>query len=213
MLGVHQRQRSRDSYVAVARRRGSKPTVKPVERFGLKIFSTGLLVGEDQAINPPPDTVGQIVVSTLKEVAWGELDYLLVDMPPSSGQPQADLVQQVPLSGVIIVTTPQDLSLLDAGRSFQLFKQAKVPILGLVENMSYFICPDCGGRHEIFRRASMDSEVLKDVPVFGRIPLAPAISQGINQAAPIVYADPDNDQAQAFLEIAVILERKLAQDG
>jgi len=213
MLGVHQRQRSRASYVPVARRRDSKPTVKPVERFGLKVFSTGLLVGEDQAINPPPDTVGQIVVSTLREVAWGELDYLLVDMPPSSGQPQADLVKQVPLSGVIIVTTPQDLSLLDAGRSFQLFKQAKVRILGVVENMSYFICPDCGGRHEIFRRTeSVAPDVLRDVPLFGRIPLAPAISRGINQAAPIVHTEPESAQAQAFLDIAVILAETVAKN-
>ncbi len=213
MLGVHQRKRSRESYVPVARRPGSKPTTKPIERFGLKVFSMGLLIGEDQAINPPPDTVGQIVVHTLREVAWGELDYLLIDMPPSSGQPQADLVKQVPLVGVIIVTTPQDLSLMDAGRSFRLFEQSNVPILGMVENMSYFICPDCGGKHEIFRRTGNGRpSLISNVPVFGRIPLAPAISKGINQAAPIVHADPESAQSQAFLEISALLEKTLAEN-
>jgi ATP-binding protein involved in chromosome partitioning len=207
MLGVHQRKRNRDAYVPIARRRESKPTVKPVERFGMKIFSMGLLISEDQAINPLPEVVGQVVVHTLREVDWGELDFLLVDMPPSSGQPQTDLVQQVPLAGAIIVTTPQDLSLLDAGRSFRLFEQAKVPILGIVENMSYFICPDCGQRHEIFRRSeNARPPLFADAPVLGRIPLAPAISKGINQAAPIVYEDPDSPQSQAFLEIGAILQ-------
>lgn len=198
----------------VVRRPGSKPTVEPIQRFGLKIFSTGFLIGEDQAINPPPDTVGQIVVSTMQQVAWGELDCLLVDMPPSSGQPQADLVKQVALSGVIIVTTPQDLSLMDAGRSFRLFEQSNVPILGVVENMSYFVCPDCGERHEIFRRAADgNSEIFTNAPLLGRIPLAPAISQGINQAAPIVYTQPESAQSKAFSEIGSMLEKILSEKG
>lgn len=214
MLGVHQRQRNRESYVPVARRPGSKPTVKPIERFGLKVFSMGLLIGEDQAINPPPDTVGQIVVHTLREIDWGELDYLLIDMPPSSGQPQADLIRQIPLAGVVIVTTPQDLSLLDAGRSFRLFEQSNVPILGIVENMSYFICPDCGERHEIFRRTTNGRPpVFAEAPLFGRIPLAPAISTGINRAAPIVYEAPESAQAQAFFEIGANLQSSLAKTG
>ncbi len=211
MLGIHQRKRSRESYVPIARRPGSKPTVKPIERFGLKIFSMGLLISEDQAINPLPEVVGQIVVHTLREVAWGELDYLLIDMPPSSGQPQADLVKEVSLAGVIIVTTPQDLSLLDAGRSFRLYEQSNVPILGIVENMSYFICPDCGERHEIFRRTTnARPPVFAEAPLFGRIPLAPAISKGINRAAPIVYDDPESAQSLAFLEIGAILQNTLS---
>jgi ATP-binding protein involved in chromosome partitioning len=211
MLGVHQRAQHRESYVPTARGPGSRSNVKPVERFGLKIFSIGLLIGENQAINPLPDAVGQIVVNTLQEVDWGELDYLLIDMPPSSGQPQTDLVQQIKLSGVVIVTTPQDLSLLDAGRSFRLFEQSGVPILGVVENMSYFICPGCGERHEIFKRGTgQQPEILATAPLLGRIPLAPAISQGINQAAPLVHEQPDSAQSQAFLEIGTQIEQKLA---
>jgi ATP-binding protein involved in chromosome partitioning len=214
MLGVHQRQRNRESYVPIARRPGSKPTVKPIERFGLKVFSMGLLIGEDQAINPLPEAVGQIVVHTLQEVDWGELDYLLIDMPPSSGQPQADLVKQVPLAGVIIVTTPQDLSLMDAGRSFRLFEQSHVPILGIVENMSYFICPDCGERHQIFRRTTNGRPpVFAEAPLFGRIPLAPAISTGINRAAPVVYEAPESAQAQAFFGIGASLQSSLSETG
>lgn len=211
MLGIHQRAQNRESYVPVARRGGSKPIVKPLQRFGLKIFSTGLLIGENQAINPPPDTVGQIVVATMREIDWGELDYLLIDMPPSSGQPQADLTREVLLSGVVIVTTPQDLSLLDAGRSFRLYEQSKVSILGVVENMSYFICPGCGERHEIFKPAERDQpQVLANAPLLGRIPLAPTISQGINKAAPLVHEQPQSVHAQAFLDIGIKLAEILA---
>lgn len=211
MLGVHQRRRRNESYVPVVRPAGAHGKVAPLERFGLKLMSTGLLMGEDQVINPPPDAVGQVVVQTLREVTWGELDILLLDLPPSAGQPQEELLRFVQMSGVIIVTTPQDLSLLDAGRSLRLFQQAGVPILGIVENMSYFICPDCGGRHEIFQRAEQWlPPALAGMPVLGRIPLTPLISQSINQANPLVHEQPESVQAAAFGEIATALQQRLA---
>ena len=115
---------------------------------------------------------------------------------------------------MVIVTTPQDLSLLDAGRSFRLFEQSRVPILGVVENMSYFICPDCGGRHEIFKRGTGQlPEILATAPLLGQIPLAPAISQSINQAAPLVQETPDSPQSRAFMEIAASLEQRLMKTG
>jgi len=106
MLGVHQRKRRAESYVPVVRRAGARGNIPPVERFGLKLMSTGLLMGEDQVINPPPDAVGQVVVQMLRDVAWGMLDILLLDLPPSAGQPQEDLLRFVQMSGVVIVTTP-----------------------------------------------------------------------------------------------------------
>jgi ATP-binding protein involved in chromosome partitioning len=154
--------------------------------------------------------VGQVVVQALRDVAWGELDILLLDLPPSAGQPQEDLLRFVPMSGVVIVTTPQDLSLLDAGRSLRLFQQAGVPILGIVENMSYFICPDCGARQEIFLRSEQwRSPALADVAMLGRIPLTPLISQSINRAHPLVHEQPDSLQAAAFGEIATALQKRL----
>jgi ATP-binding protein involved in chromosome partitioning len=205
MLGIHQRRRSR-AYAPVVRAASALPYIQPLERFGLRLISVGLIMAEEQVINPPADAVGQLVVRTLRDVIWGELDYLLLDMPPSSGQPQADLLQHVAMQGAIIVTTPQDLSLLDASRSLQMFERSGVPIVGIVENMSYFICPHCEERHEIFQRsARWQPPALADVPVIGRIPLTPAISQGINQADPLVHGDPESAQARAFLEIAGVL--------
>jgi ATP-binding protein involved in chromosome partitioning len=209
MLGIHQRKR-RAAYVPVARAASALPYIRPLERFGLRLMSVGLLMAEDQVINPPADAVGQLVVRTLKDVIWGDLDYLLLDLPPSSGQPLEDLLKYVTMQGVIIVTTPQDLSLLDASRSLQMFDQAGVPILGVVENMSYFICPNCQEQHEIFQHSTRwQSPVLRDVPVIGRIPLTPAISQGINLADPLVHGDPDSAQTRAFMEIAGALSSQL----
>jgi ATP-binding protein involved in chromosome partitioning len=211
MLGVHRRKTSQ-GYVPMARRKEAVAYIRPLTRFNLNIMSIGLLVGEDEAIDPArsPDAVGQLVVQTLKDVLWGELDYLLIDLPPSAGQPQASLVQHVPIDGVVIVTTPQDLSLLDAGRSLRLFQQAGVPILGIVENMSYFICPDCEARHEIFQRSEKwRPSALEDTPVLGRIPLTAAISKGINKADPLLHDQPDNPVAEAFLGVTEMLQEKL----
>jgi ATP-binding protein involved in chromosome partitioning len=211
MLGVHQRRQRRESYVPIARLEGVSGRVEPMERYGLKLMSIGLLMGEDQVINPPPDAVGQVVVQTLRDVAWGGLDILLLDLPPSAGQPQEDLLRFVAMSGVVIVTTPQDLSLLDAGRSLRQFQRAGVPILGIVENMSYFICPDCGERHEVFQRSEQwQSPALDGVPLLGRIPLTPLISQSINRAHPLVHEQPESVQAGAFSEIAATLGERLS---
>lgn len=210
MLGIHQRKKS-NAFVPVVRRT-TQPYIQPLERFGLKVMSVGLLLAEGQVINPPAEAVGQLVVQTLRDVAWGELDYLLLDLPPSAGQPQADLLQARVIEGVVIVTTPQDLSLLDAGRSLQMFREAGVPIVGLVENMSYFICPNCHERHEIFQPSShWRPETLENAVVIGRVPLTAVISTGINQASPLMQTDPTGPVAQAFLETAVALTQKIGK--
>jgi ATP-binding protein involved in chromosome partitioning len=211
MLGIHRR-KSASGLAPIARRAGAAPYIKPLSRFGLNIMSIGLLVAEDQVSDPArsPDAVGQLVVQTLKDVLWGPLDYLLIDLPPSAGQPQASLIQRVPMRGVIIVTTPQDLSLLDASRALRMFQEADVPILGIVENMSYFICPNCNEKHEIFQRsAQWRPAVLADAPLLGQIPLTTAVSQGINQANPLMHDHPDTPQAAAFLAVTAVLQQQL----
>ncbi|MCP5094649.1 MAG: Mrp/NBP35 family ATP-binding protein, partial [Chloroflexi bacterium] len=142
MLGIRRRKEGK-GYISLARRNNLIPYIDPVERYNLKVMSIGLLVSENQVIDPArsPDAVGQLVVQTLRDVKWGGLDYLLIDMPPSAGQPQASVVRKIPVNGVLIVTTPQDMSLLDAARSLRMYQEAEVPVLGIVENMSYFICP------------------------------------------------------------------------
>lgn len=214
MLGIHQRRVVKEAYMPIVRPPDAEPSLKPIERFGLKLMSTGLIMGEDQSINPPPDAVGQLVVQTLNDVLWGELDILLLDLPPSAGQPQAGLLENIRLVGVVIVTTPQDLSLLDAGRSLLMFQKAHVPVLGIVENMSYFICPTCGERHDIFQRsAQWRPTSLETAPVLGRIPLTPDISQSINRAHPLVHDQPGSAQAAAFRELAAALRSKLPPAG
>jgi ATP-binding protein involved in chromosome partitioning len=217
MLGIH-RHKPSQSFMPVVRPQSALPYVEPLERFGLKLMSVGLLMAEDQVINPPPDAVGQLVVQTLKDVIWGELDYLLIDLPPSAGQPQEDLLKRVPLQGVIIVTTPQDLSLLDASRSLLMFRQAGVSILGIVENMSYFICSHCEQKHEIFQRSERwQPPSLEDVPVIGRIPLTPEISRAINRADPLMHGEPASRQAddavkEAFMGIAAGLHAQFERE-
>lgn len=215
MLGVRRRQKS-SGYMALARPRNAPAYVKPLHRYGLDVMSIGLLVGEDEVIDPArsPDAVGQLVVQTMKDVIWSDLDYLLLDLPPSAGQPQAALVTHVPIDGVVIVTTPQDLSLLDASRSLRLFEEAGAPVLGIVENMSFFICPHCGEQHEIFQRSSQwRPAALENAPILGRIPLHSAISQGINKANPVMHAAPDSLQAQAFDALAAVLCERLYSLG
>ncbi len=217
MLGVHRRQ-SGSGFVPIARRLEAAAYIQPLERYGLQLMSMGLIVAEDQLINPLADTVGQIVVETLRSVVWGELDYLLIDLPPSAGQPQQDLVNRVTIDGVVIVTTPQDLSLLDSSRSLKLFEDAGAPVLGLVENMSYFICPSCGDRHEIFQHSERwRPAALQDVPVLGRLPLTAEISRGIDRTHPLMASETAElstgalAETRAFLEIAREVEAALAR--
>jgi ATP-binding protein involved in chromosome partitioning len=215
MLGVHRRKPG-GGLVPIARPRAAQPYIVPLERHGLKVMSMGLVVAEDQIINPLADAVGWIVIQTLRDVMWGQLDILLIDLPPSAGQPQQGLMENVKMDGVVIVTTPQDLSLLDSSRSLKMYAQAGVPVLGLVENMSYFICPRCGERHEVFQHSERwRPEALRDVPVLGRIPLTPEISKGIDREHPLMAdvtstrTGADGVQAEAFVEIARAVQRRL----
>jgi ATP-binding protein involved in chromosome partitioning len=147
----------------------------------------------------------------LGQSEWGELDVLVVDMPPGTGDAPLTLAQKVKLAGAVIVSTPQDIALLDARRGVQMFDQVGVPILGIVENMSYFCCPNCGHRAEIFGHGGARAEAARlGVPFLGEIPLQPAIRAAGDAGAPVVAAQPGSEVAAAFRTVAAELARALA---
>jgi ATP-binding protein involved in chromosome partitioning len=196
--------------LAVARAGDAPPSITPLERFGIKVMSIGLIIGETDIVMPDSNFAGRIVTQTLRDVRWGDVDYLLIDLPPGTGEPQQSLVQQITLDGAVIVTTPQDLSLLDASRSLGLFRQAGVPLLGMIENMSYLECPHCGERIEVFHHSERRWAVQNgDLPLLGQIPMDAAISRGIDAGHPLVQAAPDSADARAFREIAAKLRSQL----
>jgi ATP-binding protein involved in chromosome partitioning len=213
MLGIS-RTRPAKGHIPIARA-DNTPYIEPLERYGLRVMSVGLLVSEREAVMPDPRFAGLIVLRTIQDVLWGELDYLLIDLPPGTGEPQQSLVSTIQVDGAVVVTTPQDLSLLDAGRSLQMFRKANVPILGVVENMSYLHCPECGKRVEVFHRSgrswSVDDEELE---LLARVPLEITISRGIDSGHPLLQDRPDAPEAAPFREIAEKVAAFLdAQEG
>ena len=188
----------------------SKPSVAPdgkrlipLESVGVKVMSIGFLIDE----GAPVVWRGPMVVSALnqllREVVWGELDVLVVDMPPGTGDTQLTMAQNVPLAGAVIVSTPQDLALIDARRGIAMFNQVKVPLLGVVENMSYFVCPHCGGRTDIFSHGGARKEAEKlGVPFLGEVPLDIAIRTNSDDGRPVIASMPGSPQADALLGIA-----------
>jgi ATP-binding protein involved in chromosome partitioning len=184
----------------------------PIERHGLKVMSIAFLLPDrDSAVIWRGPMVASAVKQFLSEVEWGDLDYLVIDMPPGTGDAQLTLVQTVPVSGVVVVTTPQEVALIDVRRAVAMFRKVNVPILGIVENMAYFICPDCSARHDIFlsdggRRAA---EAL-EVPFLGQIPINPAIPRGGDTGVPVVVAAPGSVEARVFREIAGSLAQRIA---
>jgi ATP-binding protein involved in chromosome partitioning len=178
-------------------------TLAPMEAYGLKIMSIGFLIDEETPMIWRGPMVISAITQMLREVAWGELDVLVVDMPPGTGDAQLTMAQQTPLAGAVIVSTPQDLALLDARRGVAMFRKVEVPILGIVENMSYFICPECGTRSDIFAHGGARHEAERQgVPFLGEIPLAMPIRETSDGGRPIVASDPDSAHAKAYLAIA-----------
>ncbi len=178
-------------------------TLAPMEAYGLKIMSIGFLIDEETPMIWRGPMVISAITQMLREVAWGELDVLVVDMPPGTGDAQLTMAQQTPLAGAVIVSTPQDLALLDARRGVAMFKKVEVPILGIVENMSYFICPECGTRSDIFAHGGARHEAERlGVPFLGEVPLAMPIRETSDSGRPIVASDPDSAHAKAYLGIA-----------
>ena len=186
-----------------------KPTLadgrimNPMEAFGLKIMSIGFLVEEETPMIWRGPMVISALTQMLREVAWGELDVLVADMPPGTGDAQLTMAQAVPLSGAVIVSTPQDLSLIDARRGLAMFQRVEVPVLGMIENMSYFICPHCQGRSDIFAHggARHEAERLK-VPFLGEVPLHMDIRETSDAGRPTVAVAPEGEHARIYKAIA-----------
>ena len=177
--------------------------IVPMENYGIKVMSMGFLVDEGTAMIWRGPMVQSALMQMLREVAWGDLDVLVVDMPPGTGDAQLTMAQQVPLSGAVIVSTPQDLALIDARKGLNMFTKVEVPVLGIVENMSYFIAPDTGNRYDIFGHGGARAEAENiGVPFLGEVPLTIAIRETSDAGTPVVVSDPESPQAKVYREIA-----------
>jgi ATP-binding protein involved in chromosome partitioning len=182
----------------------------PIVRFGLAIMSIGFLVEEDTAMIWRGPMVMSAITQMLRDVAWGTLDILVVDMPPGTGDAQLTLAQNVPLKGAIIISTPQDLSLIDARRGLAMFKKVNVPVLGIVENMSYFQCPHCGTKSDIFGHGGARHEAERlAVPFLGEIPLHMSIRATSDSGTPVVETDPDGPHAAIYRAIGAKIRDQL----
>ena len=192
MLGIKGRPQSPDG-----------KRILPMENYGIKAMSIGFMVPEDTPMIWRGPMVMGALEQMLKDVEWGELDALIVDMPPGTGDAQLTMAQRVPLSGAVVVSTPQDIALLDVVRGINMFRKVDVPVLGIVENMSYFMCPHCGGRSEIFTHGGARREAEKlGVDFLGEIPLDMKIRETSDGGRPIVVAEPDGAHAAAYRAIA-----------
>jgi ATP-binding protein involved in chromosome partitioning len=177
--------------------------LKPMEAYGLKAMSMGFMVDEGTPIVWRGPMVVQALNQMLREVTWGNLDALIIDMPPGTGDVQLTMAQQVPLSGAVIVSTPQDLALIDARKGLAMFQRVNVPVLGLIENMSYFLCPSCGTRSDIFGHGGAELEAQKlGLPFLGGVPLHMDIRERSDSGRPIVATASDSPQALIYREIA-----------
>jgi ATP-binding protein involved in chromosome partitioning len=187
---------------------GSK--LKPIMRYGLAVMSIGFLVEEETPMIWRGPMVMSALTQMLFEVEWGELDVMVVDMPPGTGDAQLTMAQQVPLKGAVIVSTPQDLALIDARRGIAMFRRVSVPVLGIVENMSYFLCPQCGTRSDIFGHggARREAERLK-VPFLGEVPLHMDIREKSDAGLPVVATEPDGPHAKIYRDIAAKVRDQL----
>jgi ATP-binding protein involved in chromosome partitioning len=182
----------------------------PIEAHGIKIMSIGLLVDEREALVWRGPMIHSAVQQFLRDVMWGPLDYLVFDMPPGTGDAQLSLSQVIPLGGVVMVTTPQEVALLDVRKALAMFRKLNVPILGIVENMSYFIAPDTGAKYAIFGEGGGDRVAGEfGVPLLTRIPLEMDTRKGGDAGVPIVVGQPGSAQAAAFLALAGGVEERL----
>jgi len=188
--------------------------LKPIVRHGMAVMSIGFLVEEETPMIWRGPMVMSALTQMLREVEWGTLDVMVVDMPPGTGDAQLTMAQQVPLKGAVIVSTPQDLALIDARRGIAMFRRVNVPVLGIVENMSTFICPHCGTRSDIFGHGGARREAERlGVPFLGEVPLAIDIREKSDAGAPVVAADPQGAHAAVFRAIAARVREALSAEG
>ena len=181
----------------------------PLENYGVKVMSIGFLIEDDTPVIWRGPMASGAVKQFMSDVLWGELDYLIFDLPPGTGDIQLTLVQSIPLTGAVVVTTPQDVSIIDVKKAIRMFQRVNVSVLGIVENMSYFLAPDTGIRYNIF--GSGGGQKLADelsIPLLGAVPLNQSIREGSDNGKPIVISHPESEQARKFLEIS----RKMAAE-
>jgi len=188
--------------------------LKPITRYGLTAMSIGFLIEEETPMIWRGPMVISALTQMLREVEWGKLDIMVVDMPPGTGDAQLTMAQQVPLKGAVIVSTPQDLALMDARRGIAMFKRVNVPVLGIVENMSYFLCPQCGTRADIFGHGGARHEAQRHgVPFLGEVPLHMRIRESSDAGLPVVATEPDGPHAAVYRSIAVAVRDQLKASG
>jgi ATP-binding protein involved in chromosome partitioning len=188
--------------------------LKPIEKHGLKAMSIGFLIEEETPMIWRGPMVMSALTQMLREVEWAPLDVIVVDMPPGTGDAQLTMAQQVPLAGAVIVSTPQDLALIDARRGIAMFKRVNVPILGVIENMSYFLCPKCGTRSDIFGHGGARHEAERlGVPFLGEVPLDVTIRETSDAGAPVVATQPDSQHAKIYRAIAEQVRGALSGPG
>lgn len=186
--------------------------IVPLEQYGIKIMSMGFLMQEDNPVIWRGPMIVSALMQMVREVEWGELDVLVLDMPPGTGDAQLTLAQQVPLSGAVIVSTPQDLALIDARKGLNMFKSVDVPILGIIENMSTFICPHCGEQSDIFGNGGAATEARKlGVMFLGDIPLHMDIRKYSDDGKPVVVAEPDSVHADRYKKISMKIAALLGE--
>lgn len=185
----------------------------PVEKYGLKLMSMGFWVKPETAMIWRGPMVHKYLTVFLTQIPWGDLDFMVIDLPPGTGDAQLTLTQTAPLSGAVIVTTPQDVSLIDARKGLEMFRQVRVPVLGIVENLSYFLGAD-GRRYEIFRHGGgRRLAEAAGVPFLGDIPIDPLVAECGDQGDPIVHKHPDSPVAQAYLALATTVANEVAKAG
>ncbi len=200
MLGISGRPTSRDGRI-----------LEPMENYGIKVMSMGFLVAEDTPMIWRGPMVMSALQQMLRDVNWGTLDVLVVDMPPGTGDAQLTMAQQVPLAGAVIVSTPQDIALLDARKGLNMFRRVDVPVLGIIENMSYFCCPNCGHRTDIFSHGGARKEASDlGMEFLGEVPLHLDIRETSDQGQPIVVSQPESEHAKVYRGIAKRLWEKIA---
>jgi len=206
MLGVRKRTPGKEgqAYLPLAERQELpiEKKLKPLLRYGIKIMSVGFFIGEEQAVAPMPDALGLLIRQLLYSVDWGALDYLIIDLPPGTSEPQATLCREISLDGAVLVTTPQDIARIDTSKALAMFQAAKVPVLGVVQNMDGLLCPHCGEQVEIFPRSQEARVLLDDLTLLGRIPLDPAAVVSGDKGYPIIVSMPDSPVARAFIDAA-----------
>ena len=191
--------------------RGEQHRIEPALAYGVKVMSLGFIIDEDKAVIWRGPMIHGAIQQFLRDVDWGELDYLIVDLPPGTGDASLSLAQLVPLSGVVIVTTPQHVALQDVAKSIAMFRQLEVPVIGVVENMSYFICPNCNAEHEIFGRGGGERVAQHfGVPFLGKVPLQPQVRAGGDEGKPVVVSHPRAPESEAFRKVAAAIAQRVS---